>query len=265
MTYKVNLDIYEGPLDLLLYLVKRSDLDIRDVAVSRITGDYLAYVDLMKELRLDLAGEFLVMASTLMQMKARSLLPSPSSETDEGPDPRAEIVNRLLEYQRYKEAARTLEARLHRQKDVHYRGAPLLGEGDYVMNASLFDLLDAFRDVLKGLRPDVREIVYEEVPIEVKIRGILSFLAERTFATFREILQRETTRRGLIATFLAVLELIRLRQIVARQAEVFGEIRVYRVDAVDEQTIKEPAAEPEPAPAPAPAGPAESGEDHGTD
>jgi segregation and condensation protein A len=118
-----------------------------------------------------------------------------------------------------------------------------------MMEASLFDLLDAFRDVLKNLKPEVREIVYEEVPIEVKIREILGFLSERAFATFKEILQRETTRRGLIVTFLAVLELIRLKQIVARQVEMFGDIRIYRMEALPEDLKAAPPSE-EPAPAP---------------
>jgi segregation and condensation protein A len=253
MTHKVSIDVYEGPLDLLLHLIKKNDLNIFDIPVSRITGDYLATIEIMKELKLDMAGEFLVMAATLMQIKAKMLLPAPPAEGEDGPDPRVDLVNRLVEYQRYKEASRVLEARLVRQKDIHFKAAPLLSEGDYTMEASLFDLLDAFRDVLKNLNPEVREIVQEDVPIEVKIRQVLAFLSERPFATFKEILQRETTRRGLIITFLAILELIRLKQIVARQMEMFGEIRVYRMEALPEELKREAApAEPEPAPAPAP-------------
>ncbi len=241
-THEVHLDVYEGPLDLLLYLIRKNDLDIYDIPISQITSEYLSYLDLIKELKLDVAGDFLVMTSTLMQIKARTLLPAQTAETEEGgPDPKAELVNRLLEYQRYKEAARTLGARMSVTKDIHYRGAPLISRDDYSMNASLFDLLGAFRDVLKNLKPDVREIIYEEVPVEVKIREILSFLEDKPFATFREILQRETTRRGLIATFLALLELIRLNQIVARQTEVFGEIRVYRMEALPEEVRSENA------------------------
>jgi segregation and condensation protein A len=249
VTHKVNIDVYEGPLDLLLFLIKKSDLNIFDVPVSQITGDYLATVELMKELQIDVAGEFLVMAATLMQIKARMLLPAQPAEGEEGPDPRAELVNRLVEYQRYKEAARVLEAKLIRQKDVHFKPSPLFSEGDYTMEASLFDLLDAFRDVLKNLRPEVRDIALDEIPIEVKIREILSFLTDKPFATFRDILKREETRRGLIATFLAVLELIRLKQIVARQMEHFGEIRVYRMEALPEEIrgeSPEPASEATP-------------------
>jgi segregation and condensation protein A len=254
MTHKVVVEVYEGPLDLLLHLIKKSDLNIFDIPIAKITGDYLATVEVMKELSLDLAGEFLVMATTLMQIKARMLLPAPPAEGEDGPDPRVDLVNRLVEYQRYKEAARVLEAKMHRQKDIHFKAAPLFSESDYTMEASLFDLLDAFRDVLKGLKPEVREIVHEEVPLEVKIRQILAFLADRPFATFKDILRRETTRRGLIVTFLAVLELIRLKQIVARQMEHFGEIRVYRMDALPEERPAAPEPETEPQPAPSAAG-----------
>jgi segregation and condensation protein A len=253
MTHKVSIEIYEGPLDLLLHLIKKNDLNVFDIPVAKITGDYLAAVEIMKELALDVAGEFLVMAATLMQIKARMLLPAPNAEGEEGPDPRVDLVNRLVEYQRFKEASRVLEARLVRQKDVHFKASPLFSEGDYTMEASLFELLDAFRDVLKNLKPDVREIVHEEVPIEAKIKDILEFLSARAFATFREILKRETTRRGLIVTFLAILELIRLKQIVARQVEMFGEIRIYRMEALPEEMKggeASPAAEEEPAPAP---------------
>lgn len=249
-SHKVSLDIYEGPLDLLLHLIKKNDLNVFDIPISQITGEYLAAVEVIKELSLDMAGEFLVLATTLMQIKAKMLLPAPTTEGEEGPDPRVDLVNRLMEYQRYKEASRVLEAKMIQQKDVHFKAAPLLSDNDYMMEASLFDLLDAFRDVLKNLNPEVREIVHEEVPLEFKIREILAFLTNRSFATFKEILQRETTRRGLIITFLAVLELIRLKQIVARQMEHFGEIRVYRFEALPED-LKAPTdadAEAEPAP-----------------
>lgn len=248
--HEVKLEVFEGPLDLLLYLIKKNDLNIRDIPISRITADYLAILEVMKDLNLNAAGEFLVTAATLMQIKARALLPAPASEAEEEMDPRANLVQRLLEYQRFKEAAKHLEQKLQSRKDVHYRGAPLLADGDYTMEASLFDLLDAFRDVLQNLKPRVREIEGEDVPIEVKIKDILGYLADRPYATFKEILTRERTRRALIVTFLAVLELIRLRQIVARQMESFGDIRVYRAEALPRELAVEHApAEAEPTPA----------------
>ncbi|HRY30697.1 MAG TPA: segregation/condensation protein A, partial [Elusimicrobiota bacterium] len=188
--------------------------------------------------------------ATLMQIKARTLLPAPTTETgEEGPGPRAELINRLLEYQRYKEAAKELEKRLQSHKDLHYRGSPIFAEEDYALDVSLFDLLDAFRDVLKELKPEIREVLYEEIPLEVKIREILTYLEGRPFVTFREILKKETTRHALIVTFLAILELIRLKQISARQAEIFGEIRIYRSEALAQiSLIPETPAEPNPAP-----------------
>jgi segregation and condensation protein A len=240
---EVKLDVFEGPLDLLLYLIKRNDLNIYDIPISRITSEYLGMMDVLQDLDLNLAGDYLVMAATLMQIKAKTLLPAPVSALEEDEDPRANLVDRLLEYQRFKEASRHLEQKLIAAKDVHFRGMPVLNDADYSMEASLFDLLDAFRDVLKNLKPRVREIESDDVPIEVKIKDVLAFLAARPFATFKEILTRETTRRGLIITFLAVLELIRLRQIAARQTESFGDIRVYHVNALPRELASEPMAQ----------------------
>jgi segregation and condensation protein A len=267
-TPDVRLDIFEGPLDLLLYLIRKNDLNIYDIPVAQITSEYLSYIEMMKDLNLDLAGEFLVMASTLLEIKARTLLPAPAAEGEDGPDPRAELVNRLLEYQRYKEAAQELHHRFEAHKEMFYRGAPVFSEDDFSLDASLFELLDAFRDVLDHVQPDMQEILYEEIPLEVKIRDLLSYMEGRPYVTFREILQLETTRRGLIVTFLAILELIRLKQVAARQVQTFGEIRVYKVregaevpPVIEEMTAAahlRPAEEPPPpepgSTEPAPAG-----------
>ncbi|MBK8576407.1 MAG: segregation/condensation protein A [Elusimicrobia bacterium] len=182
---EVKLDVFEGPLDLLLYLIKRSDLNIHDIPISRITSEYLGMLDVLKDLNLNLAGDYLVMAATLMQIKAKCLLPAPVSALEEEEDPRANLVDRLLEYQRFKEASRHLEQKLIASKDVHFRGSPLLNDTDYTMEASLFDLLDAFRDVLKNLKPRVREIENDDVPIEVKIKDVLAFLASRPLPPLR--------------------------------------------------------------------------------
>src|SRR5437762_9764165 len=117
----VSLEIFEGPLDLLLHLIKKNDLEISDIPIAQITHEYLAYLDLMKDLDLETAGEFLVMASTLMQIKAQMLLPSPEVEPEEGPDPRTELINKLLEYQQYKEAANILGGYNEKAKDTFYR------------------------------------------------------------------------------------------------------------------------------------------------
>lgn len=267
-TYDVHLEIFEGPLDLLLYLIRKSDLDIYDIPISNITSEYLAYIDILKEMNLDVAGEFLVMASTLMQIKAHQLLPAITSEAEEGPDPRAELINRLLEYQRYKEAAKDLHQKLEANRNVFYRGSPVFSESDYHMDASLFDLLDAFRSVLDELKPEVREVLYEEIPMETKIREILTYMEGKPHVTFRELLHLATTRHELIVTFLAILELIRLKQIAARQVQTFGDIRVYRVEegveipaVIEEMTAAGQLAKPDLPPSNEPAKPEGSATD----
>ncbi|OGS19634.1 MAG: hypothetical protein A2219_00225 [Elusimicrobia bacterium RIFOXYA2_FULL_50_26] len=229
MTYDVHLDIFEGPLDLLLYLIKKNDLEIAEIPIAHITSEYLSYIDIMKELNLEVAGEFLVMASTLMQIKARMLLPAPEEEGEEGPNPLEELKNRLLEYQKFKEAAQVLSRREELFSQVHYRFAPAFDKEDYVLDASLFDLIEGFRNVLKELPGDVKEIVYQEIPIEEKIREILDMLEGKDYVTFRDILARQSSQIALVVCFLAILELIRLKQILARQPELFGEIRVYHI------------------------------------
>jgi segregation and condensation protein A len=231
MNYNVHLEIFEGPLDLLLYLIRKNDLDIYDIPISQITAEYLEYLDLMKELNLDFASEFLVMAATLMQIKSRMLLPSENTvEDEEEIDPRAELVARLLEYEKYKEAGKILSQKELNEQGVFYRFNPVLNENDFVIDATLFDLIESFRKVFNELPKEVKEIVYEEIPIEQKIREILDLLEGRKYINFTEILKKETTRMGLIVVFLAMLELIRLKQIVARQSKLFGEIRIYRVN-----------------------------------
>jgi len=170
-----------------------------------------------------------VMASTLMQIKARMLLPAPEEEGEEGPNPLEELKNRLLEYQKFKEAAQVLSRREELFSQVHYRFAPAFDKEDYVLDASLFDLIEGFRNVLKELPGDVKEIVYQEIPIEEKIREILDMLEGKDYVTFRDILARQSSQIALVVCFLAILELIRLKQILARQPELFGEIRVYHI------------------------------------
>lgn len=229
----VRLEIFEGPLDLLLHLIKKSDLDIYDIPIAEITREYLSCLTLMKDLNLETAGEFLVMASTLMQIKAQMLLPSPDAESQEsGPDPRAELVNKLLEYQRFKEAAGILSGYKEKAKDIYYRAIPPhFEEADFALQASVFDLLGAFKRVLEQAPREVGQILREEITIEAKIRELLDLLGERSSVSFEELFSTRGRRLDLIVTFLALLELIRLKQVVALQSEVFGSIRVYRADA----------------------------------
>jgi segregation and condensation protein A len=264
MAYDVHLEIFEGPLDLLLYLIKKNDLDISEIPIAQITAEYLSYLDMMKDLNLDIAGEFLLMASTLMQIKAHMLLPSPETDEEEE-NPLDELKAKLLEYQKYKEVAQVLLQKEAEFSQVHYRSVPpVFDKEDFVLEVSLFELLDSFRGVLKKLPGDVKEIVFKEIPIEEKIREILDLLETRQYLHFSEIFERETTKHGLIVSFMALLELIRLKQVIARQSNLFEDVRIYRVNdkgevavieedaaAVPAGTGTSPAPVPEPTPVPA--------------
>jgi segregation and condensation protein A len=229
MTYQVKIDIFEGPLDLLLHLIQKDDLDIYDIPISDITARYLSYLEIMKDLNLNVAGEFLVMAVTLMQIKARTLLPSDAAAENEGPDPRAELVQRLLEYQKFKEASKFLSGQYDNHKDIHYRGAPIFNKAEEVLDVSLTKLLDAFNSVLETAETSVREILVEEIPVEVRIREILDVLDKKEFVAFSELFPSNASRKTLVVSFLALLELIRLKQVRVTQSESFAEIHINKV------------------------------------
>ncbi len=232
MSYEVKLEFFEGPLDLLLHLIKKQDMDIRDIRISEITEEYLAYISIMKDLNLEMAGEFLVMSSTLLLIKAKTLLPEekPSGDADEGPDPRADLIQRLMEYQKFKEAASFLSKKQQEVGEIFYRNAvPTFPEQDHFLDATLFDLLDSFKIVLNRASDEVRELIYEEIPLERMVREILDMVDENGSMHFSKIFSFNRTRRELIVTFLALLELIRSKQVIARQSEMLGDIRIYRV------------------------------------
>ncbi|MBI5623102.1 MAG: segregation/condensation protein A [Elusimicrobia bacterium] len=226
--YEVHLEMFEGPLDLLLFLIKKDDLDIYNIPVAHITQEYLDYLDLMKEINLDVAGEFLVMAATLLAIKSRALLPSQDEEAEEGPDPAAELVQRLLEYQRFKEAAKALEARAGEFRDIHYRGEPHFDDSEKTLSIGFLELLGALQDVLARCEDTKPEFVGEEFPIEDKMAKILGLLETRLQVTWEEIFAGERKRRGIISCFLALLELIKLEKISARQERAFGRIFVFK-------------------------------------
>ncbi len=185
----VSLEMFEGPLDLLLHLIKKSDLEISNIPIAQITHEYLGYLDLMKDLNLEMAGEFLVLASTLMQIKAQMLLPSPDVTDEEtGPDPRAELVNKLLEYQRFKEAAGILSVYNEKAKDIYYRQVPpQFDHEDFMLRATVVDLLSAFKRVLDRAPREVGQILREEITIETKIREVLDRLEAKTSMAFEEL------------------------------------------------------------------------------
>jgi len=245
----VRLDNFEGPLDLLLYLIRKNDLEISDIPIAEITHEYLEHLNLMQDLNLEVAGEFLVMASTLMQIKAQMLLPAPEALVEEGPDPRNELINKLLEYQRYKEAAQVLSGWNEKAKDVYYRNIPpRFDDVDFVLKAATVDLVAAFKRVLDQAPREMGQVLREEIPLEVKIREILDLLETQASIPFEELFKPGMRKLDLIVTFMALLELIRLKQVVALQAEVFGSIRLYRPDAVP---VAAPVLEETPEPAPA--------------
>ncbi len=234
MSYNVKLDIFEGPLDLLLHLIKKSEVDIYDIPIASITAQYLEYVDLMKEMNLDFAGEFLVVAATLVHIKSKMLLPvdeEAEAEEDEGVDPRDELVRRLVEYRMYKEAARDLGERLILGRDVFIRGmeTPLdeLGEESGLLNLSVFDLMEAIKGVLERAPKDRGvELAVERFRIADKINFILERVNGAKSAVFTSLFPPDAVRGEIIVTFLAVLELAKLLLIKVHQTED-GIIRVY--------------------------------------
>jgi len=232
--YAVKLPVFEGPLDLLLHLIKKQEIHIYDIPISLITRQYLEYLDLLKSLNLAVAGEFLVMAATLIHIKSRTLLPP--AETEEGEeeeDPRAELVRRLMEYQRFKEAAEQLSQRELEWRDVFGRppAAPINGQEEEISlsDISLFDLLDALKAVLARV-PEKRslEIIVDELSVQDRMTLILDSLEERESAAFSELFVDDQSRMAVIVTFLALLELIRLKRVRVVQVELFGAIRVWK-------------------------------------
>ncbi|WP_428073940.1 segregation and condensation protein A [Candidatus Avelusimicrobium luingense] len=226
----VHINVFEGPMDLLLHLIKKDNLDVCDITIAEITKQYLDYLNVMKELNLEVAGDFLVMASTLMQIKAKTLLPSqaPTSE-NEGPDPAKELIAKLVEYQKYKEASVYLNQKLEENKDKFYRTAPIFDNGEKVINVQMFDLLAAVKRAFDRLeeRKRIEMLKIEEFPIEVKMQKVVDMLAHRKWVLLDEIFVGETKKRGIITCFMALLELIKIKKLLARQDEKEGQIRIY--------------------------------------
>jgi len=236
MTYKVKLEVFEGPLDLLLYLIKRDELDIYDIPIANITDQYLQYIELMEMLDLNIAGEFLVMAATLMQIKSKMLLPPEETEPEEEEeeDPRAELVKRLLEYKKFKEAASQLQHKEEVQRYVFPRIGTLEAieeatEGEHYFEASLFDLISAFSKAMKEIPKEAfLEVTREEVTVEDKIHDILHMLVKRERLPLSELFNGAKSKIEMVAIFLAILELIKMQAVSALQKRAFGEIEIVR-------------------------------------
>ncbi|MDD5568634.1 MAG: segregation/condensation protein A [Candidatus Omnitrophica bacterium] len=236
MNYKIKLEMFEGPLDLLLYLVKKDHLNIYDIPIAKVTQQYLEYLNLMQMLDLNVAGEFLVMAATLMQIKSKMLLPAEEGVTseEEKEDPREELVKRLLEYERFKEIAGQLREKEASQREVFRRPKTEVEKNqdknkEVYFEASIFDLINAFSQALKDVPKEVfYEVVKDKFTVEEATHNILHLLLVKPQVKLSELFGRAKNKLEIIVMFLAVLELIKVKEITARQSELFQEIEIVR-------------------------------------
>jgi segregation and condensation protein A len=229
--YKVELEVFEGPLDLLLYLIKKDEVDIYDIPIGRITDQYMAYLDLMKVLDLSIAGDFIVMASTLMLIKSRMLLPAderPEMEEEED-DPRWDLVRQLVEYKKFKDAAGFLEELEEHQENVFGRASEHVELGDPpdvdLHDASIFDLISSLNDVLARVeKEDLQEIFAEEYTVSQKVSYILETIQSNKKLCVTDLFKGMRSRQEIVCTFLALLELVKLNKVAAVQEGRFGRI-----------------------------------------
>lgn len=236
MSYSVKLQAFEGPLDLLLHLIKKNEIDIYDIPIADITRQYLDYIEILKTLNLDVAGEFLVMAATLLHIKSRMLLPVSEEAEQEEEDPRADLVKQLLEYQNIKEAAFSLDKRDMLDRDVFVRKAFPEGfdaeeqpQDVNLEGATLFELIEAFRKVIAELPEEAsHEVFSERVSMSDKISFILEALNTEDNISFYDLFKGGRSRPEVIVTFLAILELIKLKMINIHQSSACGPISVYK-------------------------------------
>ena len=236
--YKVQFEVFEGPLDLLLYLIKKEEVDIYQVNLTKLATQFIEYIDLMRAFDLEVAGEFLVMASTLMYIKSRELLPADQQvvvegDEEEGEDPRWELIRQLVEYKKFKDAAAQLQTLEARQEHIFPR---LPGKIEFVNadapvkpEVGIFDLLNAVNSVLKRFQEKTagtREIYEDKWTVSEKIEFVLKTITERGSVKFSELFETAANRAEVVCTFLALLELIRLKQLVCIQPEPFAEIEI---------------------------------------
>lgn len=240
MAYQVKLENFEGPLDLLLFLIQENEIDIYDIPIALITKHYLEYLDLMKLLDLEVGGEFLLMAATLLRIKAKMLLPRRLlNEEGEEEDPRKELVRRLVEYRQYKEAAGVLGDHEENQHDIFFRavtdgyvdedGSPEDIVDEIPLDLNLWDLIRAFKGILDRAGDDLaRTIQREQISLEERMDEILYHIESGEGIFFRDLFLVNQTRALMIVTFLALLELIRQRKVAIEQTEALGDIWLCR-------------------------------------
>jgi segregation and condensation protein A len=245
--YRVKLSDFEGPLDLLLFFIKRDELDIYNIPIAKITKEFLEYLQYLTELNLDIAGEFIVTAAELMQIKAQMLLPRPEGENEEEFDPRAELVRRLLEYKRWKEMAEELERRQLKHRKIAYRGnfendpktMEEVDEDDIIRDVTLFDLIAAFQFAVNKMpRKHVHEINKLNVSLDEQMQYIVSLFKEKTEVSFFEIVGGMTEKIRIVVTFIAVLELMKQHIIAISQYDPYTDIMIVKVS--DEAVITPP-------------------------
>jgi segregation and condensation protein A len=234
--YQVKFEVFEGPLDLLLYLIKKEEVDIYSVNLTKLATQFIEYIEMMREFDLEIAGEFLVMASTLMYIKSRELLPvdqqAQVEEEEDGEDPRWELIRQLVEYKKFKDAAAQLQELEARQEGVYPRLPikPVFEEEKPLAkpDVSIFDLLNAVNSVLKRFekRDNPREIYEDKWSVSEKIEHIVKVMTTQAAVRFSELFENATSRSEVVCTFLALLELIRLKQLVCAQSGDFGEIEI---------------------------------------
>lgn len=239
--YDIQLENFEGPLDLLLHLIKKNEMDVHDIPMAEITRQYLSILDAMKTLNLDMAGEFLLMAATLLHIKSKMLLPKiiEDEQEEEEEDPRAELVRRLLEYQKYKDVSLTLESKPQLGRDLFAR---VSAEPEVLENAEagfvavgLFDLLEALKDVMKeSPEPVVHQVNMEQLSVTERINAILSELQGKESLAFNDLFSNGLKRTEVIVTFLALLELVKLRMVRFMQNVHHGSIWLFPAVTIEE-------------------------------
>ncbi|OGR31250.1 MAG: chromosome segregation protein ScpA [Desulfuromonadales bacterium GWC2_61_20] len=241
MAYEIKLENFEGPLDLLLHLIKKHEMDIYDIPMAEVTEQYLRTIEAMKVLNLDIAGEFLVMAATLIHIKSRLLLPQADEEVEdeEEDDPRAELIRRLLEYQKYKEAGGALDALPQLERDIFVRNWPSAemqdGAGEELEAIGIYELVEAFRELLQEHPQEVfHEVGYERLSVTERINTILFRLEGVASLGFLQLFDLRPTRPDVVVTFLALLELVKLRLVRLLQETRGGAIWLFPATASDE-------------------------------
>ena len=247
---RIQLPEFEGPLDLLLFLIRREKIDIHDIPIAPITRQYMEYLELMKQLNLDVAGEFMVMAATLIHIKSKMLVPVDPTEAEgdeEQADPREALVQRLLEFQRYKEAAGILHQQAQIRAAQWTRADSVLpsfdDSGEEMLEAGLFDLIAAFKELLERRRTLLaHEVEHEGKSVEQRMEELLALIEEGDSLDFLGLFASQQTKADMIATFLALLELIRLKRVRVYQRGMFGPIRVFRPVGPAEPGAPRPAA-----------------------